>query len=190
MRNFAAGRNAVLMIDEAQNLSHNVLEQIRMLSNLETVREKLIQIILLGQPELLRLLALPSLRQLNERITVRYDLKPLAREDVRRYIEHRLIKAGADKGGTFTTGSYTLIYRLSRGIPRRINAICDRALLIAYGQDLRTIDRRLIRASVRDIGPGYLTQTDLHRRIVRILFIALIAAVMIVAGVVLWLSWK
>lgn len=190
MRNFAAGRNAVLMIDEAQNLSHNVLEQIRMLSNLETVREKLIQIILLGQPELLRLLALPSLRQLNERITVRYDLKPLAREDVRRYIEHRLIKAGADKDGTFTTGSYTLIYRLSRGIPRRINAICDRALLIAYGQDLRTIDRRLIRASVRDIGPGYLTQTDLPRRIVRILFIALLAAVLIVAGVVLWLSWK
>lgn len=190
MRNFAAGRNAVLMIDEAQNLSHNVLEQIRMLSNLETVREKLIQIILLGQPELLRLLALPSLRQLNERITVRYDLKPLAREDVRRYIEHRLIKAGADKGGTFTTGSYTLIYRLSRGIPRRINAICDRALLIAYGQDLRTIDRRLIRAAVRDIGPGYLTQTDLHRRIVRILFIALLAAVLIVAGAVLWLSWK
>jgi general secretion pathway protein A len=190
MRNFAAGRNAVLMIDEAQNLSHNVLEQIRMLSNLETVREKLLQIILLGQPELRRLLALPSLRQLNERITVRYDLKPLAREDVRRYIEHRLIKAGADKGSTFTTGSYDLIYRLSRGIPRRINAICDRALLIAYGQDLRTIDRRLIRASVRDIGPGYLTETDLRRRIVRILFIALLAAVLIVAGGVLWLLWK
>jgi len=190
MRNFAAGRNAVLMIDEAQNLSHNVLEQIRMLSNLETVREKLLQIILLGQPELRRLLALPSLRQLNERITVRYDLKPLAREDVRRYIEHRLIKAGGDKSSSFTTGSYDLIYRLSRGIPRRINAICDRALLIAYGQDLRTIDRRLIRASVRDIGPGYLTETDLRRRIVRILFIALLAAVLIVAGGVLWLSWK
>ena len=79
MRNFADGRNAVLLIDEAQNLPHSVMEQIRMLSNLETVREKLIQIILMGQPELLRLLALPSLRQLNERITVRYDLKPLAR---------------------------------------------------------------------------------------------------------------
>jgi len=78
MKNFAAGKNAILLIDEAQNLSHSVLEQIRMLSNLETVRDKLIQIILLGQPELRRLLALPSLRQLNERITVRYDLKPLA----------------------------------------------------------------------------------------------------------------
>ena len=110
MRNFAAGKNAVLMIDEAQNLSHSVLEQIRMLSNLETVREKLIQIILLGQPELRRLLALPSLRQLNERITVRYDLKPLAREDVRRYIEHRLVTAGGETNGVFTAGSYALIY--------------------------------------------------------------------------------
>jgi general secretion pathway protein A len=93
MRNFADGRNAVLLIDEAQNLPHSVMEQIRMLSNLETVQEKLIQIILMGQPELLRLLALPSLRQLNERITVRYDLKPLARDDVRRYIEHRMATA-------------------------------------------------------------------------------------------------
>ncbi|HBB18730.1 MAG TPA: hypothetical protein DCZ97_17655 [Syntrophus sp. (in: bacteria)] len=179
------------MIDEAQNLSHSVLEQIRMLSNLETVREKLIQIILLGQPELRKLLALPSLRQLNERITVRYDLKPLAREDIRSYIEHRMIKAGGDKNSSsFTTGSYDSIYRLSRGIPRRINAICDRALLIAYGRDLRTIDRRLIRAAVRDIGPGYLTRTDVLWRDVRILRVALLAAILILTGGVLWLSWK
>ena len=118
MQNFAAGKNAVLLIDEAQNLSHSVLEQIRMLSNLETVREKLIQIILLGQPELRRLLALPSLRQLNERITVRYDLKPLAREDVRRYIEHRLVTAGGETdGSSFTAGSYDLIYRPVAGNP-------------------------------------------------------------------------
>ena len=186
LQNFAAGRNAVLMIDEAQNLSHSVLEQIRMLSNLETVREKLIQIILLGQPELRRLLALPSLRQLNERITVRYDLKPLAREDVRRYIEHRLVTAGAEKGSnSFTTGSYDLIYRLSRGIPRRINAICDRALLIAYGRDLRTIDRRLVRAAVRDIGPGYLAETGIRRRTV-LIFTALLAAVLLLAAGTVW----
>jgi len=185
-KNFAAGKNAVLLIDEAQNLSHSVLEQIRMLSNLETVREKLIQIILLGQPELRRLLALPSLRQLNERITVRYDLKPLARDDVRRYIEHRLAMAGGearrDADGAFTTGSYGLIYSLSRGIPRRINAICDRALLIAYGRDLRTIDRRLVRAAVRDIGPGYLMETDVRRRVVRILLFALLTAVLLLAA--------
>jgi len=188
MHNFAAGRNAVLMIDEAQNLSHSVMEQIRMLSNLETVREKLIQIILLGQPELRRLLALPSLRQLNERITVRYDLKPLAREDVRRYIEHRLVTAGGETNEVFTVGSYALIYGMSRGIPRRINAICDRALLIAYGRDLRTIDRRIIRAAVRDIGPGYLTETDVRRRIVRILLVALLAAVLLLVVGHLWFS--
>ena len=191
MQNFAAGKNAVLMIDEAQNLSHNVLEQIRMLSNLETVLEKLIQIILLGQPELRRLLALPSLRQLNERITVRYDLKPLAREDIRRYIEHRMTKAGCDKNSSvFTAGSYDSIYRLSRGIPRRINAICDRALLIAYGRDLRTVDRRLVRAAVRDIGPGYLTQTDVRRLNIGILLIAILATLLVLAGGVWWLAWK
>ena len=182
MKNFAAGKNAILLIDEAQNLSHGVLEQIRMLSNLETVRDKLIQIILLGQPELRRLLALPSLRQLNERITVRYDLKPLAREDVRRYIEHRLVTAGGEKiGSSFTAGSYDLIYRMSRGIPRRINAICDRALLIAYGKDIRTIDRRLVRTAIRDIGPGYLQETGVRRRTVRIL-LAVIAAVLLLAA--------
>jgi general secretion pathway protein A len=182
MKNFAAGRNAVLMIDEAQNLSHSVLEQIRMLSNLETVREKLIQIILLGQPELRRLLALPSIRQLNERITVRYDLKPLAREDVRRYIEHRLVTAGGEANGLFTPGGYALIYGLSRGVPRRINAICDRALLIAYGRDLRTIDRRLVRAAVRDIGPGYLTETDVRRRAVLTFLVVLLAVLLILAA--------
>jgi general secretion pathway protein A len=183
MKNFAAGKNAILLIDEAQNLSHSVLEQIRMLSNLETVREKLIQIILLGQPELRRLLALPSLRQLNERITVRYNLKPLAREDVRRYIEHRLVTAGGERiGNSFTAGSYDLIYGMSRGIPRRINAICDRALLIAYGKDVRTIDRRLVRAAIRDIGPGYLSETGVRRRTVRILLAMLIAAAVLLAA--------
>jgi general secretion pathway protein A len=182
MKNFAAGRNAVLMIDEAQNLSHSVLEQIRMLSNLETVREKLIQIILLGQPELRCLLTLPSIRQLNERITVRYDLKPLAREDVRRYIEHRLVTAGGEANGLFTPGGYALIYGLSRGVPRRINAICDRALLIAYGRDLRTIDRRLVRAAVRDIGPGYLTETDVRRRAVLTFLVVLLAVLLILAA--------
>jgi len=182
MKNFAAGKNAILLIDEAQNLSHSVLEQIRMLSNLETVREKLIQIILLGQPELRQLLALPSLRQLNERITVRYDLKPLAREDVRRYIEHRLLMAGGETNGVFTAGSHALIARLSRGIPRRINAICDRALLIAYGRDLKTVDRRLIRAAIRDIGPGYLTEMNVRRRVVRILLAVLVAAALLLAA--------
>lgn len=159
LRNFAAGKNAVLLIDEAQNLPHGVMEQIRMLSNLETVREKLIQIILLGQPELLRLLALPSLRQLNERITVRYELKPLAREEIRHYIGHRISTAGGQAEAIFAPGVYGRLYRASRGIPRRINAICDRSLLVAYGKDLRAVDRQIVGAAIRDIGPGYLTET-------------------------------
>ena len=185
VQNFATGKNAVLLIDEAQNLPHGVMEQIRMLSNLETVREKLIQIILLGQPELLRLLALPSLRQLNERITVRYDLKPLAREDVHHYIEHRIATAGGQTDAIFVPGSYGPIYRASRGIPRRINAICDRALLVAYGKDLRTVDRHLVRAAIRDIGPGYLTDASpggMNRIVFGIIVAALFAAVLLLAG--------
>jgi general secretion pathway protein A len=185
MQNFATGGNAVLLIDEAQNLPHGVMEQIRMLSNLETVREKLIQIILLGQPELLRLLALPSLRQLNERITVRYDLKPIARENVRHYVEHRIAKAGGGTEAIFVPGSYGPICRASRGIPRRINAICDRALLVAYGKDLRNVDRRIVRTAIRDIGPGYLTDAGpggMNRIAVRIMLAALLAAVLLLAG--------
>jgi general secretion pathway protein A len=185
MRNFATGKNAVLLIDEAQNLPHGVMEQIRMLSNLETVREKLIQIILLGQPELLRLLALPSLRQLNERITVRYDLKPLAREEVHHYIEHRIATAGGRADAIFVPGSYGRIYRASRGIPRRINAICDRALLVAYGKDLRTVDRRLVRAAIRDIGPGYLTEAGsagVSRIVCGIIVVALLGTALLLAG--------
>jgi len=155
LRNFAAGRNAVLLIDEAQNLSHAVMEQLRMISNLETEREKLLQIVLVGQPELKELLALPSLRQLNERITVRYDLHALDSEHVRRYIEHRLSVAG---GGNmiFSGGAYRKIYDQSEGNPRRINAICDRTLLIAYTKDQRIIDGRIVREAVRDIGRSYL----------------------------------
>ncbi len=185
VQNFATGKNAVLLIDEAQNLPHGVMEQIRMLSNLETVREKLIQIILLGQPELLRLLALPSLRQLNERITVRYDLKPLAREDVQHYVEHRIATAGGRTEAIFVPGSYGRIYRASRGIPRRINAICDRALLVAYGKDLRTVDHRIIRTAIRDIGPGYLTDAGpgrTNRIVFGIMVAALMAAVLLLAG--------
>jgi len=159
LQNFTAGKNAVLLIDEAQNLTHGVLEQIRMLSNLETEKEKLLQIILVGQSELKDTLALPALRQLNERITVRYDLKPLSAEDVAAYIQHRLKVAGGPGKLTFTKGAYRLIYEYSEGIPRRINALCDRALLIAYAKSTAKIDRRDIRAAAHDIGSEYFLPT-------------------------------
>lgn len=159
LRNFTAGKNAVLLIDEAQNLSHGVLEQIRMLSNLETEKEKLLQIILVGQSELKDTLTLPALRQLNERITVRYDLKPLSAEDVAAYIQHRLKIAGGPGKLTFTKGAYRLIYEYSEGIPRRINALCDRALLIAYTKSTGKIGRGDVRVAARDIGSEYFQPT-------------------------------
>jgi general secretion pathway protein A len=159
LQNFADGKTAVLLIDEAQNLSHGVMEQIRMLSNLETESEKLIQIILVGQPELVDTLMLPALRQLNERITVRYDLKPLSPMEVREYIKHRLIVAEGPGSLKFTQGAFNLIYKFSEGIPRRINALCDRALLIAYTKNTSKIDRRIVRLAVHDIGANYFQKT-------------------------------
>jgi general secretion pathway protein A len=169
LRNFAAAKNVILLVDEAQNLSHKVLEQIRMLSNLETIQEKLIQIVLIGQPELQDLLMLPSLRQLNERITVRYDLKPLEKKNVQNYIEHRLAVAGGERV-KFEQRTYGLIYDHSRGIPRRINAICDRALLIAYTVDTLTIDKITVRHAVNDMGANYLMERNRRKGNLRRLF--------------------
>jgi general secretion pathway protein A len=151
LHNFSSGGNAVLLIDEAQNLSHNVLEQIRMLSNLETEKEKLVQIVLVGQPELGELLASPSLRQLNERIPVRYDLRPLSRRDVRDYVEHRLVVAGGRGNVRFTNGAIHRIYNETQGNPRRINAICDRSLLIAYAKETHTVSKRIAHKARRDL---------------------------------------
>jgi len=159
LQNFAAGKTAVLLIDEAQNLSHGVMEQIRMLSNLETEAEKLIQIILIGQPELTDTLMLPALRQLNERITVRYDLKPLSPLEVNEYIQHRLIVAQGPGSLKFTSGALNIIYKFSEGIPRRINALCDRALLIAYTKNTSKIDRKIVKLAVHDIGVNYFQKT-------------------------------
>ena len=159
LQNFAAGKTAVLLIDEAQNLSHGVLEQIRMLSNLETEAEKLIQIILIGQPELNNTLILPALRQLNERITVRYNLKPLSPLEVTEYIQHRLIVAQGPGSLKFTKGAFNLIYKFSEGIPRRINALCDRSLLIAYTKNVSKIDRKMVSLAINDIGIDYFQKT-------------------------------
>lgn len=151
LENFSRGGNAVLLIDEAQNLSHTVLEQIRMLSNLETEREKLIQIVLVGQSELKELLAAPSLRQLNERIMVRYDLKPLESTDVQGYVEHRLVVAGGHRNLRFADGVFKKLYSYSQGNPRRINAVCDRALLIAYVKEKHTISKTMVGKAIEEL---------------------------------------
>ena len=154
LKNFAAGKNAVLIIDEAQNLSFAALEQIRMISNLETDREKLIQIVLIGQPELNDILQSPALRQLNDRITVRCNLSNLDHEDIPIYIDHRLKIAGYGHV-SFSRKACNLIYDLTGGNPRRINALCDRSLLVAYAENKKEIDKKTVKAAFKDIGAVY-----------------------------------
>ena len=134
----AEGRRIIVLVDEAQNLSIDVLEQVRLLTNLETPTQKLLQIILIGQPELRELLDRTDLRQLAQRITGRYHLMPLSREETKGYVRHRLRVAGATEE-IFTPGALSELHRLSLGIPRVINVACDRALLGAYTQETKKI---------------------------------------------------
>jgi general secretion pathway protein A len=184
LANFAAGRISVLIIDEAQNLSLGALEQIRMISNLETEREKLIQIVLIGQPELRDTLGSPSLKQLNERITVRYHLDPLSPTDIRQYISHRMTVAGGNGNLKFSEAAHRGIYRHSKGIPRRINAICDRALLIAYTQNRANVGKKTIASAVRDVQGGAARRmTGRKWFLIAAAVLALIAAGAILAGI-------
>ncbi len=149
----ANNRRPVLVIDEAQNLSPDVLEQIRLLTNLETHKHKLLQIFLIGQPELRDLLSQQGLRQLAQRITARYHLLPLSRTETTDYIQHRLVVAGADRS-LFTPGAIRRIYRISAGVPRLINVLCDRSLLGAYATGRRQVDRGIVDRAARELGAG------------------------------------
>jgi general secretion pathway protein A len=140
----AANRNSILIIDEAQNFPLPVLEEIRILSNLDTEKEKLLQIILMGQIELKEKLSLPRLRQLNQRISIRYHLQTLGKEEVPRYIQHRLTVAGSSGDIHFAPGALREIYHYSQGIPRLINLASDRALLAGYVQQIRHIKREVV----------------------------------------------
>lgn len=149
-----AGRNVVVLIDECQNLALSVLEQLRMLSNLETEKEKLLQIVLVGQPELREMLGIPALRQLAQRITVTYHLKPLTRAETGRYIRYRLaVAAGGEPASVrFTDAAVRRIYRYSGGIPRKINIVCDRALLVGFVSGSGKITGAIVRRAVAEIG--------------------------------------
>jgi general secretion pathway protein A len=146
----AEGRRIIVLVDEAQNLSIDVLEQVRLLTNLETPTQKLLQIILIGQPELRELLDRTELRQLAQRITGRYHLMPLSREETKGYVRHRLRVAGASEE-IFTPGALLELHRLSLGIPRVINVACDRALLGGYTQDTKKITASLVRQAAGEV---------------------------------------
>ena len=151
LENHAKGRRTVLIIDEAHKLSRDVLEQIRLLTNLETTKEKLLQILLIGQPELIGLLAQQDLRQLAQRITARYILKSLLLRETCEYIVHRCRVAGA-QAPLFTKPALQWMHRLSGGVPRLINIICDRALLGAYAQGKHTVGVRMVRKAATELG--------------------------------------
>ena len=147
----AAGRSNVLVIDEAQMLAADVLEQLRLLTNLETDRRKLLQIVLVGQPELRSMLAGPGLEQLAQRVIARFHLGALSRSETAQYVAHRLAVAGLSRASPFDAAALRRIHRISRGVPRRINLLCDRALLGAYSSDSPRVTVRIVEQAAREV---------------------------------------
>lgn len=170
----ARGRRTVLIVDEAQNLSAEVLEQVRLLTNLETAKTKLLQIMLIGQPELRDMLARPELRQLAQRVTARYHLEPLACSELTDYVHHRLGVAGA-RAPLFETAAMKTVWKLSEGIPRRANILCDRALLGAWSAGLREVTPRLVRRAAQEINGPVQPKPPVFR-------LAFITALLLIAG--------
>jgi len=144
-------RSVVLIVDEAQNLPASSLEEIRMLSNLEMESSKLLQIAFVGQPELSDMLNLKSLRQLRQRIPGICTIGPLSKQDVEQYVKTRLEKAGSEGAPEFSQEAFEEIFRYSGGIPRLINFVCDRSLLLGFVEETRSVDGRLVRAAVKDL---------------------------------------
>ena len=148
---FARKENVVVIIDEAHTLTPELLEEIRLLTNLETPSHKLLQVMLLGQPELDRVLSLPQFLALKQRINVRYRLQPLSQKETGEYVTRRLKVAGARTTHLFTVGALKKIYRYSRGIPRVINIVCDNALTDGYADEKKSIDAGVIRETISDL---------------------------------------
>jgi general secretion pathway protein A len=149
------GKKVVLVVDEAQNLPVEVLEQLRMISNLETEQDKLVQIILAGQPELDEILGRHELRQLSQRIMLRSRLMPMGQDETGDYINHRLRVAGCRFPGLFTAGAIRNIYRFSQGVPRLINVACEHALVLAWSQEAQQISAAMAAEVIANIKPDY-----------------------------------
>ncbi|HVY66704.1 MAG TPA: AAA family ATPase [Gammaproteobacteria bacterium] len=148
---YAAGKKILLIVDEAQNLSRQVLEEVRLLSGLETKKEKLLRIILAGQPELSRKLDSPRLQQLTQRVRLRFHLGALSKRETHEYIAHRLNVAGADGRTIFDAAACDMVFRYTGGVPRLINVLCDTAMLCAFAEERTAIDEPLVRAAVEEL---------------------------------------
>jgi general secretion pathway protein A len=190
LRTHAVGQNNVLIIDEAQNLSPDVLEQLRLLTNLETNERKLLQIILIGQPELRAMLARPELEQLAQRVIARYHLQALSARETLVYIRHRLAVAGLTGALPFDRQAAQQVHRLSRGVPRRINLLCDRALLGAYAAGRRRVDRDTVNKAAAEVfDPGEVPVLSFGRPW-QPLVLALVVGLLVGASVVALLGWR
>ncbi len=165
-----------LIIDEAQCLEPELLQEVRLLTNLETSKNKLLHVILLGQPELDQILAEPRFRPLKQRITVRYNLKPLSFKETREYINYRLKKAGSRNITIFDVAAVKEIYRYSKGIPRLINIVCDNALLTGYSLEQSRIGKKIIRSIVSDLeGSGRVARKSLVAPLLMVLIVLVLA---------------
>jgi general secretion pathway protein A len=184
---YARGRHTVLIIDEAQNLSTEVLEEVRLLTNLETATHKLLQIILIGQPELRTLLAREDMRQLAQRVTARYHLEPISREETSAYIKHRLQICGSSRA-VFSKRAVDKIQRLSGGIPRLINVLCDRAMLGAYVEGKNLVDTKVVKKAASEV---LATDSDERIRVSRLPVLLGVLSVLLIAGLAAWFQpWK
>jgi len=161
------GLQTLLIVDEAQNLSETLLEEIRMLSNLETPQSKLLQIMLVGQPELAEKLALPQLRQLRQRVELRHSIRPLHAQESACYLRERQLVAGHPRGDVFSAAAERSVYRLSRGIPRVINVLADNALIVAFSRHSLRVSAQMVEDAARDLGladssadPQFLRERD------------------------------
>ncbi|MBW8189695.1 AAA family ATPase [Neiella marina] len=179
------GENTVLIIDEAQHLRPEVLEQLRLLTNLETNKKKLLKVVLIGQPELQELLRQRELRQLAQRITARYHLLPLSREEVIQYVQHRLKVAGCQRP-IFTRNALNQLHKLSDGVPRLINLLCDRAMLAAYAAQQWQVDGKLLKAASREV-QGLVEDTGTRNNWLWQSISA--AALVVIAVVTIWQFW-
>jgi general secretion pathway protein A len=188
LRTHAVGQNNVLVIDEAQNLSVDVLEQLRLLTNLETNERKLLQIILIGQPELRTMLARPELEQLAQRVIARYHLEPLSQRETSHYLRHRLSVAGMTGVVPFERDARLRIFELTRGVPRRINLLADRALLGAYARNMARVSREIVEQAAREVFEESRPASELEPPSRRAAFIggAAMAAVVLAAAAWVW----
>lgn len=182
---YARNKNVVLIVDEAHTLDPKLLEEIRLLTNLETPKSKLLQVILIGQPELDGIIDSPQFRQLKQRVSLRYHLQPLNREETEEFIKRRLRVAGAYDPDVFTPKAIKEIYKFSKGIPRLINIVCDNALLTGYTNDQKVIGHKIIHEAI-----DHLSGTESKRKRREFIFYSAVILVFSVFGLGSYMLWK